>query len=112
MQNQNLPDLAPGTHDQLQYGDFSDKNVQKRREGPNWQHALYTEQMAKIPHSSFKETYEKRKENERRVGPGCYGFDDFLTENERKPRSTRGIIDKLTPRFAKDLPVSKIFSSL
>ena len=47
----------------MQYGDFSDKNIQKRIQGPNWQQSLYTEQMAKIPHSSFKETYDNRKED-------------------------------------------------
>ncbi|CAF4539345.1 unnamed protein product, partial [Rotaria magnacalcarata] len=60
--------------------------------------------MAKIPHSSFKETYEKHKEQERHVAPGAYGIEDFLTENGRKPRSIRGALDQLTPRFPKDQP--------
>ncbi|CAF1342278.1 unnamed protein product [Rotaria magnacalcarata] len=104
VQHDTAPHVGVGSHDVIQYDGFSDKNVQKRREGPNWQQALYTEQMAKIPHSSFKETYEKHKEQERHVAPGAYGIEDFLTENGRKPRSIRGALDQLTPRFPKDQP--------
>lgn len=92
----------------MQYGDFSEKNVQKRMQAPNWQQGLYTEQMAKLPHLSFKQTYEKRKEEERRLGPGTYSIDDFLTEAGRKPRSLRGALDQLTPRFANDPIVCRI----
>ncbi|CAF5215376.1 unnamed protein product, partial [Rotaria magnacalcarata] len=74
VQHDTAPHVGVGSHDVIQYDGFSDKNVQKRREGPNWQQALYTEQMAKIPHSSFKETYEKHKEQERHVAPGAYGI--------------------------------------
>ncbi|CAF1095780.1 unnamed protein product [Adineta steineri] len=102
IQLQSVPHVAPGTHDQLQYGDFSEKNLQKKIEGPNWQQGLYTEQMAKIPHSSFKETYDRRKEDERRVGPGIYNITDFLTELDEKPQCERGALDQLAPRFPKD----------
>jgi hypothetical protein len=71
-------------------------------QGPNWQQALYTKQMAKIPHSSFKQTYEKRKDDERRLGPGTYPIHDFLTEADRKPRCIRGALDQLSPRFPND----------
>ncbi len=94
----------------MQYDDFSGKNVQKRAQGPNWQQALFTEQMAKIPHSTFKETYEKRKEDERRLGPGTYTINDFVMDSDRKPRSTRGPLDQLTPRFPIDPPVRVILS--
>ena len=70
-------------------------------QGPNWQHAFYTEKMAKIPHSSFKETYEQRKETERRIGPGAYPVNDFLTEAERRPRCVRGALDQLTSSISK-----------
>lgn len=101
------PRVAPGSYDILQYGNFSNKNVQKRSQGPNWQQGLYTEQMAKIPHSSYKETHEKHKESQRRLGPGTYQFTDFLSEAERRPQCTRGALEQLTPRFAKDLPVRR-----
>ena len=72
--------------------------------------------MAKIPHSSYKETYQKLKEDERHVGPGAYHIDDFLTEADKRPRCNRGALDQLTPRFPVDLPVWKnsciFFSSL
>ena len=92
----------------MQYGDFSEKNLEKRAQGPNWQHALFTEQMAKIPHSSFKETYERRKETDKRIGPGAYEINDFLTEAERRPHCVRGALDQLTPRFPKENLVRKI----
>jgi len=76
-------------------------------QGPNWQQALYTEQMARIPHASFKQTYEKRKDDERRLGPGAYPIHDFLTEANQKPRSIRGGFDQLSPRFPKDQLVLK-----
>jgi len=108
VQFESLPNVAPGSYDIMQYGDFSEKNIQKRMQAPNWQQGLYTEQMAKIPHLSFKQTYEKRKEEERRLGPGIYSIDDFLTEANRKPRSLRGALDQLTPRFANDPIVCRI----
>ena len=86
----------------MQYGDFSPKNIHKRIQGPNWQQALYTEQMAKIPHSSFKTTYDTRKEIERRIGPGTYPITDFLTEAERRPHCARGALDQLSARFPKE----------
>ena len=66
--------------------------------------------MAKIPHSSFKETYEKQKEDERRIGPGTYYIDDFLTEADRRPRCIRGAINQLTPRFPKEQEVHRSLS--
>ncbi|CAF0783377.1 unnamed protein product [Adineta ricciae] len=102
MQLQSSPYVGPGSYDLTQYGDFSAKTLENRMKGPNWQHALYTEQMAKIPHSSFKETYEKRKETERRIGPGTYPVNDFLTEADRRPHCARGALDQLTPRFPKE----------
>ncbi|CAF1607811.1 unnamed protein product [Didymodactylos carnosus] len=96
------PSVGPGTYDLVQYGDFSDKNVQKNAEGPNWEQAFYTEKMAKIPHSNFKATYESRKEEERRIGPGAYEIKDFLIEADERPQCSRGLLDQLTERFPKD----------
>ncbi len=107
IQLQSSPNVGPGTYELTQYGHFSDENIKKRAQGPNWQHALFTEQMAKIPHSSFKETYERRKENEKRIGPGAYPINDFLTEADRRPRCIRGALDQLTPRFPKENLVCK-----
>lgn len=47
----------------LPYGDFSERNVTVKAEGPNWETALYTEKMASVPHLLFKDTYYERKEN-------------------------------------------------
>ncbi len=110
-QLQSSPDVAPGSYELMQYGDFSEKNIQKGMQGPNWQQSLYTEQMAKIPHSSFKETYENRKEIERRIGPGAYPITDFLTEADRRPHCIRGALDQLSPRFPKEILVCKNISS-
>lgn len=110
MQLQSSPHVGPGTYELMQYGDFSARNLEKRMQGPNWHRAHHTEQMAKIPHSSFKETYERRKENERRIGPGAYPINDFLTEAERRPHCARGALDQLTPRFPKENLVGNGFS--
>ena len=59
--------MGPGAHDLLPYNEFSEKNVSKRADGPNWKTALHTEKMAKIPHLLFKETYYKRKEHVRYI---------------------------------------------
>jgi hypothetical protein len=112
IQLQSSPNIAPGSYELMQYGDFSDKNVQKRMQGPNWEQSLYTEKMAKIPHSSFKETYDRRKEDERRIGPGAYPINDFLTEADRRPQCARGALDQLTPRFPPEILVCKILSFL
>jgi hypothetical protein len=111
IQLQSSPNVAPGSYDLMQYGDFSDKTIQKRIQGPNWQQSLYTEQMAKIPHSSFKETHDRRKEDEKRIGPGAYPIDDFLTIADRRPGCIRGSLDQLSPRFPKDTLVCKQQSS-
>ena len=108
---QTSPEVAPGSYDLMQYGDFSDKNIEKRAHGPNWQQALYTEQMAKIPHSSFKETYETQKEMTRRIGPGTYPITDFLTEADRRPQCVRGALDQLAARFPRETLVEIICSS-
>ena len=102
LQSQSSPHIAPGSYDVMQYDPFSSKSIQKSTQGPSWRQALYTEQMARIPHSSFKETYEKRKENERRLGPGTYSINDFLTNPQRRPNVARGILDQLSPRFPED----------
>jgi len=99
VQLQSLPNVGPGSYDLMQYSDSSEKNLQKIAQSPNWQQALYTEQMAKIPHSTFKQTYEKRKEDERRIGPGTYHINDFITDADQKPQCIRGVLDQLTPRF-------------
>jgi len=101
----NSPQLAPGTYNLAQYDDFSIENIQKRAQGPSWQQALYTEQMAKIPHSSYKQTYEKQKEDQRKLGPGTYSLNDFLTDHDNRPQCRRGVLDQLTPRFPVELKV-------
>lgn len=107
-QSQTSPDVAPGTYDLMQYGEFSGKNIEKNTQGPNWQQALYTEQMAKIPHSSFKQTYDTRKEVERRIGPGTYPITDFLIDAERRPQCVRGALDQLAPRFPRETLVGLV----
>lgn len=110
LQIQSTPNVGPGTYELMPYGDFSERTLVKNIQGPNWQQGLYTEQMAKIPLSSFKETYERRKEDERRLGPGAYDIADFLTEADRRPVCQRGALDQLAPRFPKEPSVGEISS--
>lgn len=99
---QTSPEIAPGSYNLIQYGDFSEKNLQKRMEGPNWETALNTETLAKIPHSSYRKTYDQIREDQRRIGPGYYEVNDFITEADRRPRCARGALDQLSPRFPKE----------
>jgi hypothetical protein len=47
----------------LKYNEFSDENVWRKADGPNWEKAFYTEKMAKIPHLLYKEEYKNKIED-------------------------------------------------
>jgi hypothetical protein len=47
----------------LKYNEFSDENVWRKADGPNWEKAFYTEKMAKIPHLLYKEEYKNKLED-------------------------------------------------
>lgn len=42
----------------------------------------------------------------RKLGPGSYNIKDFIQLSNEKPRSGRGILDNLAPRFESKLSVS------
>lgn len=91
--------LGPGTYDLLKYNEFSDNNVTRRAEGPNWQKSLLTEKEAKMPHLLYKDTYEHKKEYERRLGPGSYEISGNIEQLDKKQTSNRGMLDALSERF-------------
>ena len=55
--------LGPGSYDTLKYSEFSDPNVARHADGPNWERGVLTEKLAKMPHLLYQETYKKKKED-------------------------------------------------
>lgn len=54
--------LGPGSYDLKQYGSFSDLHVSRSAEGPNWQRALQTESLAKMPNILYQEEHQRKAE--------------------------------------------------
>ena len=52
--------LGPGSYDLLRYNEFSDLNVTRKAQGPNWDRAIHTEKMAKLPHLLYREAHKKK----------------------------------------------------
>jgi hypothetical protein len=44
------------------YAYFSETNVSRKAEGPNWERGALTEKLAKMPHLLYQETYKKKQE--------------------------------------------------
>ena len=55
--------IGPGSYDLIKYGEFSKNNIlQRSNSGSNWERALLTEKLAKMPHILYQETHKKKKE--------------------------------------------------
>lgn len=57
--------VGPGSYDILKYSTFSEKNLTKKADGPNWERAYQTEKLAKMPHLLYQETFKKKLEDVR-----------------------------------------------
>ena len=55
--------MGPGQYDLLRYSEFSDLNVSRRADGPNWERGFLTEKLAKMPHLLYQEQYKNKKED-------------------------------------------------
>ena len=55
-----------------------------------------------MPHLLYKEQWEQKLEQSRKLGPGSYNITDFLEEAKRRPQCRRGHLELLEPRFAKE----------
>jgi hypothetical protein len=44
------------------YAYFSETNVSRKAEGPNWERGALTEKLAKMPHLLYQESYKKKQE--------------------------------------------------
>ncbi|RUS78373.1 hypothetical protein EGW08_013866 [Elysia chlorotica] len=94
--------LGPGAYN-TSVGGFSIKSVETKASGPGWARQLEVERLASLPHLLYKEQWEENKMLKRKLGPGSYDIKDFIQVGNEKPRSGRGICDKLAPRFEKGL---------
>lgn len=54
--------LGPGSYDLEQYGSFSDKSISRSFDGPNWQRAMYTETLGKMPNILYLEEHKQKQE--------------------------------------------------
>lgn len=88
--------LGPGSYDLQRYAYFSDLNVSRRADGPNWERGALTEKLAKMPHLLYQEAYKKKKELKKELGPGYYNIGPEVM----KSQSNRGMLDTLSDRFA------------
>lgn len=96
--------LGPGSYDLKQYGSFSDLNVCRSADGPNWQRASYTESLAKMPNILYQDEHKRKKEEKRKLGPGHYDYIDTFEKQCNKPQSNRGMLDSLYERFSYQKP--------
>jgi len=92
--------LGPGTYNTMM-GGFNSTSVDLRASGPGWARQLEVERLAALPHLLHKEQWEENKMLKRKLGPGSYEIKDFIQDADLKPRSERGICQKLAPRFEK-----------
>ncbi len=58
--------MGPGSYDLMRYNEFSDINVSRRADGPNWERALHSEKMARLPHLLYREAYKRKQEDVRK----------------------------------------------
>ena len=63
--------LGPGSYDLLRYNSFDETNVARRAEGPNWERAMLTERLAKMPYLLYREMFKKKQEDVSHVDPFC-----------------------------------------
>ncbi|XP_077981142.1 ciliary microtubule-associated protein 2-like [Glandiceps talaboti] len=89
---------GPGVYDVL-VGGFSRSAVDDRASGPGWARAYEMARMAALPHLLYKEQWEKKRAQQRNLGPGSYNIKDFVDASDEKPRSTRGICETRDRRF-------------
>jgi hypothetical protein len=81
------------------YDHFSDQNVSRRADGPNWQRAALTEKLAKMPHLLYQEAYRQKMNLKKELGPGHYdpNYDLYFT---KQAQSNRGMLHALSDRFS------------
>ncbi|XP_070563027.1 ciliary microtubule-associated protein 2-like [Ptychodera flava] len=89
---------GPGMYDVL-VGGFSKSAVLERSSGPGWARAYEVARMAALPHLLYKDQWEKKRAQQRNLGPGSYNIKDFMQSADEKPRSTRGICETRDRRF-------------
>jgi hypothetical protein len=59
--------LGPGSYDLLRYNEFSDNNVMRKADGPNWERSALTEKLAKMPHLLYQDSFKKKQEDVREL---------------------------------------------
>lgn len=63
VRSQTDKNIGPGSYDVLKYNQFSETNVSRRADGPNWERAALTEKLAKMPHLLYQDAFRKKMED-------------------------------------------------
>ncbi|KAJ6632722.1 hypothetical protein lerEdw1_014627 [Lerista edwardsae] len=90
--------LGPGTYS-LDDGSFSAIAFQKRLSSFSWAKVQESTRLTQMPHFNFKNVSKTKKALKENLGPGSYEYKSFLELEERRPCSTRGIINTGAKRF-------------
>ncbi|XP_006825739.1 ciliary microtubule-associated protein 2-like [Saccoglossus kowalevskii] len=89
---------GPGVYG-VEVGGFSRSAVELRSSGPGWARAYEVARMAALPHLLYKEQWEKKRAQQRNLGPGSYSIKDFVQVIDERPHSLRGICETRDRRF-------------
>ncbi|KAK2184735.1 hypothetical protein NP493_255g04008 [Ridgeia piscesae] len=89
--------LGPGSYE-VDVGAFDQKTLDRNAEGPGWARQYAMERIAALPYLLYKEQWEEKRMQKRKLGPGTYEYRDFMQLAE-KPRSTKGMLDSSEIRF-------------
>ncbi|CAL1531073.1 unnamed protein product [Lymnaea stagnalis] len=94
--------LGPGVYNLMLNGPVV-KVLEDRPPKTGWARQMELERLAALPHLLYKEQWEENKMLKKKLGPGSYNIKDFIQLSNEKPRSGRGILDNLAPRFESKL---------
>ncbi|BFZ00143.1 hypothetical protein BsWGS_03182 [Bradybaena similaris] len=75
--------------------------VKRKIPGADWARQLKTQHFSARPPVLYYDQWKTNKLKQHYLGPGSYEIKDFIQLGNAKPRSERGICDKLAPRFDK-----------
>lgn len=70
---QTAANIGPGSYDLVKYGPFSTENVSRRAEvGSDWERAIMSEKLAKMPHLLYQDTFKKKIEQVQLKNNNCF----------------------------------------
>ncbi|XP_073936128.1 ciliary microtubule-associated protein 2-like [Castor canadensis] len=92
-----VSNIGPGAYNSKETC-FSKKKLKKEVD-TGWARAQEATRLTKLPHFQYQAIMKYRRQQEQKLGPGCYNFKDFLQQLQQKPGSTRGLLSSGEARF-------------